>query len=448
MTLKAWTQALVLSSLLGGCSFLDKAHRSDAEPMAWLDLGPGSVDVCLSRFVDGPRLREGKSLLPQVRERLTQQEPDEAMALMAGLDFHPRIEVHRATAELLQRQIEPAWERIRALLQDYPGDPCLLQLAGVIRLISNDNDGALGYATEAAELSGGHAEMLFFQAVILSKNDRPDESASVLRATLSADPAHEGAAALLAVYYLEAGDGELALPLLEIALAGGMEVSGLLAPAYFDAGLLDDYIRVASRSGWPLGDGGRIALAEAPMDALAAHLGVGPLGGLFAELQTSMGVLRCVLFWKQSPVTVANFVALSRGGMEWFHPETGVSSDAPLYSGTILHRVIPRFMIQGGDPIGTGTGGPGYAFADEIHPNHRFEEAGMLAMANSGPGTNGSQWFITEVPTPHLNGRHTIFGQCDQSALEVIKAIAELEIDASDRPVQEVTLEAIRITGH
>ena len=432
---------------LGGCALLNKDGSDGDESMAWLDLGPGSVELCLSGFENGPRLRESKSVLPRAREHMLAQEPEKATEWMADLDSHPQVEVHRAAAELLNRQTDQAWIRLRALLEEWPEDACLLQLAGITRLLQGEYQSALSLSNDALSFSSGHPEMLFFQAVTLSQMGQADESASVLRSTLEANPAHEGAAAMLAVDYLQRGDGELAVPLLEVAFEGGMEVSALLAPAYYDAGRLDDYLRVASRSGWPLGDQGRLAEAESPMDALAEQLGVGPLGRLYAELDTSMGTLRCELFWKQVPVTVANFVGLSRGGLDWQHPVSGEISDQSLYSGTRLHRVIPRFMIQGGDPIGVGTGGPGYSFPDEIFPSHRFDEGGVLAMANSGPHTNGSQWFITEVPTPHLNGRHTIFGQCDESTTSLVKTIAEVDTDASDRPFEDVIIHEIRIVG-
>ena len=141
-----------------------------------------------------------------------------------------------------------------------------------------------------------------------------------------------------------------------------------------------------------------------------------------AVFDTTMGTLRCKLFPKESPKTVANFIGLADGTKDWKDPATGQTKHGvPLYSGTIFHRVIPDFMIQGGDPLGSGFGDPGYKFADEIVPSLTFDRPGRLAMANSGPGTNGSQFFITEVPTPHLNGHHTIFGQCDDATVELVK---------------------------
>ena len=144
---------------------------------------------------------------------------------------------------------------------------------------------------------------------------------------------------------------------------------------------------------------------------------------LFAHIITTRGTLVCRLYAKRTPATVANFVGLARGKLAWRHPGTGkVYHHKRFYQGIVFHRVIPRFMIQTGDPVGRGTGGPGYRFADEFEPSLRFDGPGVLAMANAGPGTNGSQFFITEVPTPHLNNRHTVFGHCNDVAL--IKTIA------------------------
>jgi peptidyl-prolyl cis-trans isomerase A (cyclophilin A) len=134
-------------------------------------------------------------------------------------------------------------------------------------------------------------------------------------------------------------------------------------------------------------------------------------GELYAIFQTSQGNITVRLLEKDAPETVANFVGLATGSKEWTDPRTRAKSHAKLYDGTVFHRVIPNFMIQGGDPLGTGTGDPGYRFKDEFGSGRSFDKPGLLAMANAGPNTNGSQFFITEVPTPHLNNRHTIFGE-------------------------------------
>lgn len=170
--------------------------------------------------------------------------------------------------------------------------------------------------------------------------------------------------------------------------------------------------------------------------------------GTYAILNTTEGTIVCRLFEQEAPKTVQNFVDLAEGKREWRHPSTGKKSTDRLYDGTIFHRVIPNFMIQGGDPEGTGEGGPGYSFEDEISPDLNFDVPGRLAMANSGPNTNGSQFFITEVPTPHLNGHHTIFGQCTPESVELVKQIARKATDPRDnRPYDPVKITKIDITG-
>ena len=166
-----------------------------------------------------------------------------------------------------------------------------------------------------------------------------------------------------------------------------------------------------------------------------------------AVFDTTAGPLRCTLFEKQTPETVANFVGLAKGTKDWKNPVSGSTKHGvPLYDGTIFHRVIPNFMIQGGDPAGNGTGDPGYKFKDEIVPALMFDRPGRLAMANSGPATNGSQFFITEVPTPHLNGKHTIFGQCDDASIALVKQIARMAVDpASDKPFRPVKIKHVSI---
>ncbi|QMU74425.1 peptidylprolyl isomerase [Streptacidiphilus sp. PB12-B1b] len=168
---------------------------------------------------------------------------------------------------------------------------------------------------------------------------------------------------------------------------------------------------------------------------------------LFATLQTNRGDIEVRLFPNHAPKTVANFVELADGTREWTDPRTGAASRSPLYDGTVFHRVISGFMIQGGDPLGNGTGGPGYQFADEFHPDLHFDRPYLLAMANSGPGTNGSQFFITVAPTTWLNRKHTIFGEVvDPAGRKVVDAIAATEVTQfNDRPVEDVVIESVRI---
>jgi len=165
---------------------------------------------------------------------------------------------------------------------------------------------------------------------------------------------------------------------------------------------------------------------------------------LTATLRTSQGTVVIRLFPDHAPKTVRNFVELAEGGREWTDPATGRPTTSKLYDGTIFHRVIPDFMIQGGDPLGSGRGGPGYKFADEIHPDLRFDRPYLLAMANAGPGTNGSQFFITVAPTPWLNGKHTIFGEVVQGA-DVVDLISRLKTGSQDRPAEDVTIDSVTV---
>jgi peptidyl-prolyl cis-trans isomerase A (cyclophilin A) len=167
---------------------------------------------------------------------------------------------------------------------------------------------------------------------------------------------------------------------------------------------------------------------------------------LFATLNTNRGAIRIELYPNHAPKTVANFVELAEGSREWKHPGTGETSMNKLYDGTTFHRVIDGFMIQGGDPLGTGTGGPGYKFGDEFHPELTFSEPYLLAMANAGPGTNGSQFFITTSATDWLNFKHTIFGKvADADSRAVVDAIGKTPTGAQDRPVDPVVIESVTI---
>ncbi len=170
-----------------------------------------------------------------------------------------------------------------------------------------------------------------------------------------------------------------------------------------------------------------------------------------ATIVTNHGEIVLNLLGNHAPKTVENFVGLATGAREWTHPETGRVSTDPMYNGTIFHRIIKNFMLQGGDPIGQGIGGPGYQFDDEIHPELDFSSPYVLAMANAGlqggRGTNGSQFFITTVPTPHLQGKHTIFGHvADDASRKVVDSIESVDTDGRDKPLVPVVIESITVT--
>src|SRR5438094_7353998 len=174
--------------------------------------------------------------------------------------------------------------------------------------------------------------------------------------------------------------------------------------------------------------------------------------GPTAVIDTAAGKMTCKLFPDKAPIGVANFVGLAQGTKDWTNPVSHAKKHGvPLYDGTIFHRVIPEFMIQGGDPAGSGSGDVGFEFKNETSPTLKFDRPGRLAYANAGPGTNGSQFFITEVAVPHLNGGYTIFGQCDEASVELVKQIAHMSRDPSNdkpfRPVKIIHISIVRSTG-
>jgi peptidyl-prolyl cis-trans isomerase A (cyclophilin A) len=166
---------------------------------------------------------------------------------------------------------------------------------------------------------------------------------------------------------------------------------------------------------------------------------------VYAEFVTSEGNFTIKLHEQEAPNTVANFIGLADGTKEWTDPRTNQKVKRPYYNGVIFHRVIDGFMIQGGDPLGQGIGGPGYKFADEFHPTLRHDKAGILSMANSGPNTNGGQFFITLGPTPHLDNRHSVFGEVSDG-MDVVRKIGHVRTGERDRPVTDVVIEQVNIS--
>ena len=168
------------------------------------------------------------------------------------------------------------------------------------------------------------------------------------------------------------------------------------------------------------------------------------LPGVYAQFITSEGSFTVRLFDQEAPKTVENFVGLAQGTKEWTDPRTNKKVAAPYYDGVIFHRVIDGFMIQSGDPLGQGIGGPGYKFKDEFHPTLRHNKAGILSMANSGPNTNGGQFFITLGPTPHLDDRHSVFGEV-VDGMDVVRKIGSTKVAGQDRPVKDIVIQTVTI---
>jgi peptidyl-prolyl cis-trans isomerase A (cyclophilin A) len=203
--------------------------------------------------------------------------------------------------------------------------------------------------------------------------------------------------------------------------------------------VLSTLVLIASSS--LLGAGQAAPAAKPPVRTPVAAPAAGPT----AVIHTTAGDMRCQLFEKEAPIGVANFIGLANGTKDWTNPVSHAKKHGvPLYDGTIFHRVIPQFMIQGGDPAGNGMGDPGYKFKNETSPGLTFDRPGRLAYANAGRDTNGSQFFITEVPYPSLNGGYTIFGQCDPAAVELVKQIARMATDG-ERPLRPVKIKHIEI---
>jgi cyclophilin family peptidyl-prolyl cis-trans isomerase len=166
--------------------------------------------------------------------------------------------------------------------------------------------------------------------------------------------------------------------------------------------------------------------------------------GVYARFSTTEGDFTIQLFAKETPNTVENFVGLAEGTKAWKDPRSGQQKNTPYFDGIIFHRVIDGFMIQGGDPTGTGTGGPGYTFADEFHPELRHNKSGILSMANAGRNTNGSQFFITLAPTPHLDNRHSVFGEVVEG-MDVVRKIGSTRTGPGDRPIKDVVINSVKI---
>jgi len=341
-------------------------------------------------------------------------------------------------------QAADAWAQAAS---DRPDNGCVQFTAATIAIVTRRSKLALDASARAHALLPDQASVAALRFLILEATDQePVQGERSLEQTFERFADQPALGWLLGQRYLDQDRPAEAVQPLVVASKADFETAPLLLEATRRAGMLDRYLRLASAQDLPLGDGRLLSTVNEPVRAFAEQLGVDDEGRLTAHIETSQGTLTCDLAWRAAPVTVANFVGLARGEQPWTDPETGETRTDPLYDGTVMHRVIPSFMVQGGDPTGTGSGGPGYRFLDETAGSpFSFDRPGVLAMANSGPDTNGSQFFVTEVPLPYLDGKHTIFGQCDPASVQVVKRIARLPTDTQDRPQDPVYIERVRI---
>ncbi|MFT5587567.1 MAG: cyclophilin family peptidyl-prolyl cis-trans isomerase [Cognaticolwellia sp.] len=415
-----------------------------------LSSNPSSPTICVSSVAEAGPLKAELGAWDKGGKALRAGDTASARAAVAG-GTHPALMSVSIGADLLDEDFDAARLKLIPLLDTYPEDGCLNQAAAWDYLNSGKENLARTHVSKALAADPASTNAHFLSASVSLQMGKVDEASSTLRTILQAEPDHVGANLLLGALYLMQGDELLALPLLEKAQEGGGDASAYLAPTYFGAGRIPEYLALASEAGWPLGDQGKLATSENVWADYLGLLGISEGAPLGVTLETSMGTISCELFYKEAPLTVANFVGLAQGSISWTDPKTNELMDGPLYDGTRFHRVISGFMVQGGDALSRhademdewGSGSPGYTFPDEISPRLRFDRPGVLAMANAGPGTNGSQFFMTDGPAEFLNGRHTIFGQCDP--VELVGDIAAVSKDARDRPLDPVTLHHVHI---
>jgi cyclophilin family peptidyl-prolyl cis-trans isomerase len=436
---------LALSVLVSsaGCGPKD-APKVNLDDQTWMTGRPGYPAVCLSKIPIAGRLGPDQAAYSNGLSALQEGDVVGARAAIeSATGGHPAILGLQGVLALVEGKPLDARPIYRDLAADFPEDGCVQHTAGVVYLSAGLGRLARGFVRSAIQLQPDELETRYLNGLVERSAGDEESAARAFRDVVQRSPGHPGASLALASYHLARGDGLLAVPMLRAARDGGLEVGDTLARALYRAGDKGPYIQEASRLGWPLGDGGALAKADAPLDAYRQLLGVGEDGELSAFITTSAGPLECELFWEAAPVTVGNFVGLAKGTQPWRDPRTMEAGEGALYPGTVFHRIIPEFMIQGGDARGDGTGDPGYRFADEIDPSLRFDKPGRLAMANSGPDTNGSQFFVTDVPTPHLNAKHTIFGQCTDASLDTVRRMARVPRDARDKPSVPIVLESI-----
>jgi len=405
----------------------------------WYDVLPGK-GVCLSRVPSAGKMsKTDRAGFDAALAAIQKGDLAAADTALEPLSAHPGVEDLRAVVGMLKGDASKGNDLL-ALADANPSDACLNATAA----LADTGRGGDGRSYVArARTAAPDDPRIAFLAWYLGVDS--DDLVPTLEKGLAADPENPGYALAVGIDRLRKGD-KSGLQLVESAVAGGMSDGiGVLLVAYYQEHQMPEYLKLASKVGL-LPDDGKVATAEDPVAQFQQELGQVPGVPLVATFETTQGTFECTLLPESAPVSVANFVGLARGTRPWLDPRDGEVKKLPLYDGTTFHRVIPEFMVQGGDPTGTGKGDPGFQFLDEIDPSQRFDHPGVLALANSGPNTNGSQFFVTEVPAPNLDGHHTVIGQCGDAAVQVVKKIARVPRDPEDKPVDPVTLTHLTIT--
>lgn len=399
----------------------------------------GVPRVCVSFAPSAGPFKKKKDVRTwtQVREALEAGDAERAGQLLGQVKKdHPALRTVKLAIDVV---LEVPAEGAEAVFDEVTDDACLEQTGALLGIIREDVEAALAHSEKAYTLAPDDADALVLYYLL-----HPD--ADVSDAIQTAAAAHPELASLQLIAGRAALDqGDFRLAVEHFARGQALGVEEVAEPLFHlrrMAGYLEDYLKQASTMDLPL-DVIDFSKAEQGSESYEAaylrSLGLSEGQELVAHFDTSQGEITCTLHHRRAPVTVANLVGLATG--EQAHA-IEARKNKPFFDGLIFHRVIPEFMVQGGDPEGNGSGNPGYRFVDELEPSLAFDQPGVLAMANSGPGTNGSQFFITEKPVPHLDGRHTIFGQCTPQSVEVVEKIARVAAK-SDRPVEDVVIEAL-----
>ena len=433
----------LLAVLLCACAKHPRPLSPADAPPTWIEVRPGTPLLCVSQVAAAGRDREGTTARMAGLAHLAQGDLDQAATALAAAGDHPAAQAARLALTLRSGDADAAAAGLLDLLQAWPDDGCLHQAAAYAALANGRVEGAARLSAEALRLLPDAPEVLFLDGLVAALSGDLALATTRYQAALALQPGHPGVSAVLGAAYLLAGQPALALPPLRAAIAGGVPADLLLMRASYAAGDLGQYVQVAASLGMPLPEGPAIAASADPLATYQAALGLAEGQRLLVALETSLGTLRCELLWRSAPVAVGSFVGLARGTQPWLDPRTEQVGVGPYYDGTVLHRVIPEFMVQGGDPLGTGIGGPGYRFPDEIDPSLRFDHGGVLAMANQGPDTNGSQFFVTEGASSFLDGKYTIFGQCDAPSVALVQQIARVPTAGQDRPATDVVLQRV-----